>query len=324
MSQKHFSILERESILEFLTLGLSFAQIGKNLKRHRSNIGREVKRNSIDGKYSPYKAQKQYEVRKKNCGAVHILKDNDYALAYIKCKVKLGWTPEQISGRGKMLGILNISFKTIYNAIELGFVEEISPKDLPRKGRKKPNGVKETRGKIPNKKMIEERPKEADDRSEIGHFESDTIVGSGKQGAIMTYACRNSRFLIASLMPDRKAITFNESTIKSFKALPTAIAKTFTSDNGKEFSRFTELEKELNVKCYFANPYHSWERGTNENTNGLLRRYFPKGTNFKELTNEMIKNAVSAINNRPRKCLKYKTPQEVFWGEVNVAFNLTI
>lgn len=324
MSQKHFSILERESILELLTLGFSYAEIGRNLNKHRSNIGREIKRNSISGKYSPYQAQKQYETRKKNCGAVSKLKDDQYALAYIKCKIKLGWTPEQISGRSKMLGILNISFKTIYNAIKLGFVEEVSQKNLPRKGKKKPNGIKETRGKIPNKKMIEERCEKAENRSEIGHFESDTIIGSGKQGAIMTYVCRKSRFLIAKLMPDRKALTFNEATIKSFKALPDGIAKTFTSDNGKEFSKFTELEKEVKVECYFANPYHSWERGTNENTNGLLRRYFPKGTNFKELTNQMVNNAVLAINNRPRKCLKFKTPLEFFWGEVNVAFNLTI
>lgn len=155
-------------------------------QKHFNISGREIKRNSIDGKYSPYKAQKLYNARKKNCGPTHKLKDNRYALDYIKCKTRSGWTPEQIAERAKVLGILNISFKTIYNAIKLGFVEGITQKDLPRKGKKKPTGVKETSGRIPDKKMIEERCEEAENRSEIGHFESDTIIGSGKQGAIMT------------------------------------------------------------------------------------------------------------------------------------------
>ncbi len=172
--------------------------------------------------------------------------------------------------------------------------------------------------------MIEERPREAEERSEVGHFESDTIIGSGKQGAIMTRVCRKSRFLIAELMRNRKAATFNHATIENFKYLPKNLTKTFTSDNCKEFSKFKELEKELKVSCYFANPYHSWERGTNENTNGLLRRYFPKGTDFSKLTKEEVNKAVWSLNNRPKKCLGFKTPLEVFRGESGVAFNLTM
>ena len=125
-------------------------------------------------------------------------------------------------------------------------------------------------------------------------------------------------------MENRKASTFNQATIENFKYIPNHLVKTFTSENGKEFSKFKELEKELKVSCYFANPYHSWERGTNENTNGLLRRYFPKGTDFKNLTKEEVNKAVWSINNRPRKCLEFKTPLEIFRGESNVAFNLTI
>jgi len=116
--------------------------------------------------------------------------------------------------------------------------------------------------------------------SEIGHFESDTIIGSGKQGAIMTHVCRKSRLLIVELMNDRKASSFNQATLENFKYIPQQLLKTFTFDNGKEFSRFKEIEDRLGVTCYFANPYHSWERGTNENTNGLLRRFFPKGMDF--------------------------------------------
>lgn len=323
MSHKHFTIEERESILEYLVLGFKNSEIALNLGRSRSSIGRELSRNSIKGKYSPHRAQQNYFERKRNCGAKKKL-ENSELLIDIQTKLEKGWTPEQISGRAKEDKIFNISFKTIYLSIKAGLLSENVEKLLPRKGKRKQNGVKETRGGIPDKKMIDERPPEADERSQVGHFESDTIIGSGKRGAIMTYVCRKSRFLIAELMIDRKANTFNQATIESFKYLPEDLPKTFTSDNGKEFSKFKELEKKLRVKCYFANPYHSWERGTNENTNGLLRRYFPKGTDFSELTKEEVNKAVWAINNRPRKCLGFKTPLEILRSESNVAFNLTM
>lgn len=315
MSYKHFTIEERESILEFLALGLKPSEMARRLGRHRSNIVREIKRNSINGKYSPNKAQILYSSRKKNCGAKRKL-ENSILLLDIQDKLESGWTPEQISGRAKLKMHFSISFKTIYSAINNGLLLENSISFLPRKGKKKKNGIKEKRGSIPDKKMIEERPEEANNRSKVGHFESDTIVGSERQGAIMTYVCRKSRYLIAELMPNRKAGTFNQATISNFKYFPLKHIKTFTSDNGKEFSRFKELEENLRVKCYFANPYHSWERGTNENTNGLLRRYFPKRTNFINLTKDQVNQAVYALNNRPRKCLGFKTPQEVFWGEI--------
>ncbi|WP_319370836.1 IS30 family transposase [uncultured Ilyobacter sp.] len=253
--------------------------------------------------------------RKKRCGVKEKLKNSIFLLD-IQDKLEEGWTPEQISGRYGLKGQFSISFKTIYRAIKNGLLLQHTVDLLPRHGKKRQNGNKETRGRIPDKKMIEERPKEADDRSEIGHFESDTIVGKGRHGAIMTYVCRKSRYLIAELMPDRRSSTFNQATIDNFKYIPSKYVKTFTSDNGKEFSNFKELEDKLGVESYFANPYHSWERGTNENTNGLLRRYFPKGTDFMNLTKKEVNNSVYAINNRPRKCLKWKTPQEVFWGEI--------
>lgn len=314
MSHKHFTIDERESILEFLALGLSKSKIAKNLKKNKSSVYREITRNSINGKYSPHKAQKLYFSRKQNCGAKKKLEDS-ILLLYIQDKLEQGWTPEQIAERSKLEGKFNIAFKTIYSAIAKDLLLPNTFELLPRKGRKRKNGIKEARGRIPDKKMIEERPKEANDRSEIGHFESDTIIGSGKQGAIMTYVCRKSRFLIAELMDDRRAETFNQATVENFKYIPSKFIKTFTSDNGKEFSKFKDLEKELGVSCYFANPYHSWERGTNENTNGLLRRFFPKGTNFKTLTRKEVNRAVWAINNRPRKCLGFKTPLEIFRGK---------
>jgi IS30 family transposase len=297
--------------------------MSNQLSKNKSSISREIKRNSINGEYSPHQAQTLYQHRKSRCGANKKLKDS-ILLPIIQEELEKGWSPEQISGRAMVQGLFSLSFKTIYNAIASNLLLPNSHKFLTRKGKNKAHGFIETRGTIPDKKMIEERSREAEDRIEVGHFESDTIVGSSRQGAIMTYVCRKSRFLIAELMPNRKSETFNNATIESFKYIPTKCIKTFTSDNGKEFSRFKELEKELKVKCYFANPYHSWERGTNENTNGLLRRYFPKGTDFKTLTKEIVNKAVLAINNRPRKCLGFKTPLEVFGDESSVAFNLTM
>jgi IS30 family transposase len=323
MNQEHITILERESILKFSTLGHSIVEKGRRIERPRSTIGREIKRNTIDEEYSPFKAQLAYQERKKNCGAKNILKES-ILLIDIQKKLENSWTPEQIAGRAKIDKLYNISFKTIYRAIETGFLSEDVVELLPRKGKVKKNEVKEKRGTIPAKKMIEERLQEANDRSEIGHYESDTVVGADYKGAIMTYVCRKTRFLIAEPMPDRKARTFNKVTLEIFKYIPSELLKTFTSDNGKEFSKFKELEEKLEIKTYFANPYHSWERGTNENTNGLLRKFFPKGTDFLKLTKEEVNIAVQKINNRPRKCLGWKTPHEVFWGEPGVAFNLTV
>ncbi len=183
-------------------------------------------------------------------------------------------------------------------------------------GKKKTKGTKETRGTIPDKKNISERPREADERSEIGHFESDTVIGAARKGAIMTYVDRESGYGFDELMTDKKASTFNRATIEVFKVIPSKFIKTFTSDNGKKFAGFKELEKELNVECYFANPYHSWERGYNENYNELLRRYFLMGSNFFKLTKEEVRKVMKALNHRPRKRLGWKIPHEVFWGEI--------
>lgn len=169
----------------------------------------------------------------------------------IQEKLESGWIPEQISGRAKLDNQYSISFETIYRAIYLDFLTKSNKYLLTRKGKQKPRGLKETRGKIPNKKMIEERSKEANDRNEIGHFESDTIVCAGKKWAMMTYVARKSRYLIAELMVDRKSETFNKSTIENFKYIPKEYIKTFTSDNGKEFSKFKELEKELAMKSFY-------------------------------------------------------------------------
>jgi IS30 family transposase len=315
MRQKHFSIEERESLFKFLIQGLSVSEISKKLEKHRSSIYRELKRNNMSRKnYSPSKANENYKVRKKQCGRNSKIIKNSFLAIFIEALIKKKYTPEQICGQYKK-GV-KVCFKTVYRAIEMNIIPTSLKNYLPRKGKKKPKGYQETRGKINGKRAIEERCEEANNREAVGHFESDTIIGSGKKGAIMTYVDRKSRFLIAELMEDRRADTFNEHTLENFKYIPSGYIKSFTSDNGKEFAGFKELEKKLGVITYFANPYHSWERGTNENRNGILRRYFPKGTDFKELTKEKVNKAVYEINHKPLKILGWKTPYEVFWGEI--------
>jgi IS30 family transposase len=166
----------------------------------------------------------------------------------------------------------------------------------------------------PGRVGIENRPAIADEKTEIGHWESDTVIGGNHIGVLVTHVDKASKFLVAGLAKDKTAREINRVTEELFQALPREKRKTFTCDNGKEFSSHQELSRKLDVDIYFANPYHSWERGLNEHTNGLLRQFFPKGTNLKIVKPEEVKRVVNLINNRPRKCLDYRTPFEVFYG----------
>lgn len=317
MSHTHFTIEERENILKYITQEISINQIAILLGRNKSSISRELKRNMVNGFYSPSRAQNSYNNNKARCGRRNILENNSKLKEAIAEGLKEDWSPEQIAGRFKREKRFDISFKTIYRAIDLGLLD-VSKKDvLRRKGKSKKHGIIETRGKIPNKKMIDERPFSPDDRSEIGHFESDTVIGAGRKGAIATHVDRKSRYLLASIMPNRKSDIFSDYTVKMFSNIPKFVIKTFTCDNGKEFAKFKEIEDKLESLVYFANPYHSWERGTNENTNGLLRQYFPKGYNFENITQEDLDIAIHKINHRPRKVLGFRTAHEVFWNEIN-------
>jgi transposase, IS30 family len=155
----------------------------------------------------------------------------------------------------------------------------------------------------------------ADAKLEIGHWESDTMIGKDHQGVIVTHVDKASKFLVAGLGKDKTSAEVTEVTIGLFDQVPDTQRKTMTFDNGKEFSRHAEISEVLTISCYFANPYHSWERGLNEHTNGLLRQFFPKQTNFKIVEPEALAKAVTLINDRPRKSLDYKTPSEVFYAK---------
>jgi len=160
--------------------------------------------------------------------------------------------------------------------------------------------------------MISERPLEVESNRRFGHWEGDTIEGSAKKGYIATHVERKSKLLLAALLENKSADCLNKGTIKAFRNIPKALIKSMTFDNGKEFSKFKEIEESLSTSVYFANPYSSWERGLNENTNGLLRQYFPKKMNLLSVSPAQLKKAVDKLNDRPRKCLNYRTPWEVY------------
>ncbi len=172
------------------------------------------------------------------------------------------------------------------------------------------------RGKIPNTVSIHERPAGAENRSRFGHWESDTVLGQRKTGCFGMHVERKSCFLIAFKMHDRQDNAFNKATTAAFENVPQALKKSFTVDNGKEFAAHIELARSTGMKVFFYDPYSPWQRGTNENTNGLLRKFFPKGISFENISDEELLVVVNLINNRPRKRLGFRTPAEVlmkFW-----------
>jgi len=177
--------------------------------------------------------------------------------------------------------------------------------------RRRPNAKTKRGSKIKDQISIEQRPQHIENREEIGHWEGDLVIGKGQKSAIGTIVERKSRYTCIVKLKDRKSATVRKQFVKEFRIFSKKITKTMTYDNGVEMAQHKELTKQTGVLVYFAHPYASWERGTNENTNGLIRRYFPKGTDFKNITLEQLKLIQEKLNNRPRKVLNYKTPMEI-------------
>ena len=168
------------------------------------------------------------------------------------------------------------------------------------------------RGLIPGRVSIDKRPDLVATRQRFGDWEGDTVEGAKGSGHITTHVERKSRYLIAAKLTNKAAAVTATAVTSAFRRIPKALRHTLTLDNGKEFARFRDIEKHTGLTVYFADPYSAWQRGTNENTNGLLRRYFPKGLDFRNITQETLASAVKKLNHRPRKCLDYQTPHEVF------------
>ena len=316
---------ERDKIAFYLAKKFSLRQIAKQLNRSPSSISDEIKRNSYHNIYTSIKAQDRSDFRKRMARKRHYLKDKETA-DYVIEKLKLGWSPEQIDGRLKLeKGYRVISYECIYQYI----YSKINKSKklwrflpLKRKKRQKKEGRKVSKSKIPNRVSIHLRDKSVESRNIFGHWEADSVIGQQTKSKIIhTEVERKTRYLQAIIINSKLAIDTVEIQKKIFSNLP---AKTVTMDNGLEFVKHEELNK-MGIKTYFADPYCSGQRGTNENTNGLIRRYLPKKTNFNNLDQAELNDIVWEINNRPKKVLKFNSPFEVLQKELlvnSVAFRM--
>lgn len=308
MSQKHLTIHERNKIEVLNKEGYSARKIATVLGFHHSTICREIKR--CKDIYKATVAQAKRNELSKLKGRKK--KITNSLKSTIETHLNKSWSPEQIVGR-LLNGIL--SFKTIYTWI----YSEVLDVDLNRLRRKgKSRKAKEHRGKFNIGNSISQRPKHVKERVEFGHWELDTVVSSrGKsKGCFATFAEMKSRLYIAIKMEDRSKSSMLCAIHQLVSCFPKGVFKSFTSDRGKEFACYREVEK-MDIDFYFADPYCAWQRGTNENSNGLLREYYPKKTDLAKITEEHLKNTLYKMNSRPRKCLEFNTPFEIFLYEMN-------
>ena len=322
MSYRHLSLQERYVIHHLKLIKLSNREIGRRLGRPHTTIGRELARNGpTRPEYGPYwheSAHRRAEARWRF--ARHRRRaDHGPLRRYVVRRLERDWSPEQIAGRLRLDHgddpRMRISAETVYqwaydDAASGGTLHRHLRRAHRKRRRQKRYGT--GRGRIPGAVGIALRPAIVALRGRFGDWEADTVEGAKGSGAIASHVERKSRYLVTAKLADKKADTFAGETIRAFRRIPRAWRKTLTVDNGKEFARFKRIETKTGLDVFFADPYAAWQRGTNENTNGLIRQYFPKGTNFSSVSDQHLETATRLLNHRPRKCLAYQTPHEVF------------
>lgn len=292
----------------------SCASLARILGRHRSTIWREFKRNSarLDGAYRHQKAQERTNGRRSRSRRKSHFSPEDWRR--VEACLRRDFSPEQVSGRLRALGLLNISHETIYRYILTDKQRGGSLYLRLRcraKQRRKRYGATDRRGRLVGKRHISERPPGAETRSELGHWEMDTVMGAATKDCVATLVERVTGKTMIIKLADRTVASLNAMIIRLLRRHKGRF-RTITVDNGTEFHGYESIERATGVVFYFATPYHSWERGTNENTNGLLRQYLPKRQSMKGLTQRRCNAIANRLNSRPRKRLGYKTPLERF------------
>lgn len=321
MSYGHLSPEERYVISHLKLVALSNREIGRRLGRHHTTIGRELARNGpAHPQLGPYwyeTAQQRAEARWRF--ARHRRRAANHRLRrYVVRGLTRYWSPEQIAGRLVLDHDddpeMRISPETIYQWI---YADAAAGGELYRcirrghRRRRRQRRYGSARGRIPGRVGIEHRPAIVAQRARFGDWEADTLEGGKGRGGIASHVERKSRYLLTAKLEDKKAATFAEQTIRAFRRIPRTYRQTLTADNGKEFAQFKHIERKTGLTVFFADPYAAWQRGTNENTNGLLRQFFPKGCDFRALSTQDLAKATAALNHRPRKCLGYRTPHEL-------------
>ena len=279
-----------------------------------ATIGREIKRNSGKRGYRPKQAQIKADRRKHL--AAKSLKMKPEVIELIESQIRFDLSPDQASNVLKQEHGLYISHERIYQHI---WADKRKGGDLYThlrhgKKRRKKYAAKDKRGQIANRVSIDERPKIVDEKSRIGDWEIDTVIGKNHRGALVTIVDRKTMFTLIKKVDSKHAEVVTSATIELLQPYGDRVCS-ITADNGKEFSGHEIISEILDTDVYFAHPYSSWERGLNENTNGLIRQYFPKGSSFDEITDEQVEFVMHRLNNRPRKGLNYQTPNTVFFGQ---------
>jgi len=312
---------ERYVIYHLKLLKLSLREIARRLGRHHSTISRELKRNGpILPTWVYWHEGAHQKAMQRRCLPRHFRRRNHTPLVeYVERHLKAEWSPDVIVARLKMEHAadskMRLCIETVYRWVyrDAGLGGQLF-KNLRRcqKKRRRQRRYASGRGLIPGRVGIDARPDWVEARQRFGDWEGDTVEGAKGSGHFTTHVERKSRYLIAAKLTNKTALATADAVTGAFKRVPRKLRQTLTLDNGKEFARFKRIEEETGLTVYFADPYSAWQRGTNENTNGLLRRYFPKGSDFRNVTEEMLASVVKKLNHRPRKCLGYRTPHEVF------------
>jgi len=307
---------ERYFISTRMRSGVSLRAIAKEMGRSASTLSREVARNATryDGAYRPSKAQVYAIGRRRRCRRRSRYTAADWV--WIDTLLWMKWSPEQIARTLGLMGELRICHETIYRRIRRDRFKGghlwLYTRIMSKFARKRYRG-RSTRGILAGKRHISARPKEVESRKRLGHWEGDTVMGSDKRHCVLTLVERKSGFAIVKKLSTRSMLETTQAALMALAEHGKRI-KTITFDNGTEFHDYATLEQIHPVTCYFATPYHSWERGSNENFNGLLRQYFPKGMCLSTITQSDCDEVARKLNMRPRKRLGFQTPHSVYYG----------
>jgi IS30 family transposase len=294
--------------------GLNQSEIARSLGRHRSTVCREVGRNSTraDGHYRAFTAQERTNGRRSRSRRHLRFSAEDFAL--IDELLRRQWSPEQVAGYLRRAGRLSISHETIYRHIwrdkKRGGTLYTHLRGA-RKRRRERYGAYDSRGRLAGKRLISERPAEVEARERVGHWEADTVAGSGSKDCVATLVERKTGLVLIGKLSDRRGRSPSRRAVSLMRSSG-ARFETVTADDGTEFHDYQRVERLTGAAFYFARPYHSWERGSNENANGLLRQYLPKGVSMAGLGQHQCNAIARKLNTRPRKRLGFRTPLECF------------